>query len=380
MTICPASQTTRIADLSVYRLRLPLKRVHSLAGSRVETQETVLVRLRDAEGRSGWGEAATMPGYSAENVDTIALVLSRTFAEGVRGAAFMGGEGLRQRLDRLLRGNPIAKAALCLAFDDLVARRAGVALSRLWGERHRTHLPVTWVLGSGDADQEGTEIEALHEAGKFRSFMLKFGRVSPEEDIARFRTVAARHAGRDIELRVDINQRWDLPTARRFIPQLAEAGCRIVEQPLRGSDVAGMAELARRESVLLVADEPVETPQDMLRHVVERACHGVSVKIAKHGSAGAAATVAHLAQAAGLHIFAGTMFESSVGVASHAQFFATLPEVTLGSQFFGPLLMHEEVVSSPIRYENFGLIIPQGPGSGIEIDPDRLREFGTPVR
>lgn len=373
------ASAVRIEALRIYEVRLPLWRIHKLAMNSVSVQTNIVIELIDDTGQVGWGEVGTMPAYGTETAETVAAVLTRIFAPAVLGEWFVGGEELRQRLDRLIRGNANAKSGLCLALDDVVAKRLGIPLSRLWGERRREGLPVTWVLGSGEADQEAEEARSLLEQGRFRSFMLKLGRHSPAEDLARV-THVVEALGTTAEVRVDINQSWNLSTALRYVPALSDIGVRIIEQPLAADDLAGMARLDRLCCAIHVADEAVQTPADVIEIARRHASRGISVKIAKHGCAGQAQAVGHIASAAGIDIFAGTMFESSLGIAAHAQLFATFENLNLGSQFFGPQLMREEIVRTPITYKDFGLILPEGPGIGVEVDPDRLREFGRELR
>jgi L-alanine-DL-glutamate epimerase-like enolase superfamily enzyme len=49
------------------------------------------------------------------------------------------------------------------------------------------------------------------------------------------------------------------------------------------------------------------------------------------------------------------------------------PAVTWGSELFGPLLMRDELLRSPLRYENGELHLPDGPGLGVEVATDTLR-------
>ncbi len=39
---------------------------------------------------------------------------------------------------------------------------------------------------------------------------------------------------------------------------------------------------------------------------------------------------------------------------------------------FGPLLLTEEILRTPLVYRDFALQLPDGPGLGIELDEDKL--------
>jgi muconate cycloisomerase len=54
---------------------------------------------------------------------------------------------------------------------------------------------------------------------------------------------------------------------------------------------------------------------------------------------------------------------------------AGVKELQWGTEFFGPLLLTEDVLTTPLKYRDFELAIPEGPGLGIELDEDRLAFF-----
>ena len=45
------------------------------------------------------------------------------------------------------------------------------------------------------------------------------------------------------------------------------------------------------------------------------------------------------------------------------------------TELFGPLLVTEEVLAEPLRYADFALKVPDGPGLGVELDMDRVALF-----
>ena len=91
---------------------------------------TVWVRLRDAEGHEGWGEAAPSR-YYAETAETVLAALD-VYAGALPDDPFDLEEAER-RLELALRGHPAARAAVSAALHDLAAKRLGVPLWKLWG-------------------------------------------------------------------------------------------------------------------------------------------------------------------------------------------------------------------------------------------------------
>ena len=69
------------------------------------------------------------------------------------------------------------------------------------------------------------------------------------------------------------------------------------------------------------------------------------------------------------------MLEAGVGTAASAQLFATFPRLDWGTELFGPLLLTEEILAEPLRYEDFSLVVPEGPGLGVALDEDKVARF-----
>jgi muconate cycloisomerase len=133
-----------------------------------------------------------------------------------------------------------------------------------------------------------------------------------------------------------------------------------------------MRRLIERFSVTIMADEPVQSPQDALAYAKAAAADAFSLKVAKHGGMINTKKVAAIAEAAGLSLFGGTMLESGLGTAASAQLFATLPTLKWGCQLFGPLLMKDTITVGSPEYHDFQLTVPPGPGFGVTIDEDKL--------
>jgi Enolase C-terminal domain-like/Catechol dioxygenase N terminus len=141
-------------------------------------------------------------------------------------------------------------------------------------------------------------------------------------------------------------------------------------------DLAGMAELRRRATTMwIVADESVSRPGDALAAVSARACDAVAVKPGKAGGLTRAAQVAAVTTAAGLACYGGSALETSIGTAAAAHLFAALPELALGCELAGPLLLADDLVTNPVRYADGNLQVPQGPGLGVTVNWDNVDRY-----
>jgi muconate cycloisomerase len=365
-----------ISSISTTIVDVPTVRPHELSSLSVTAQSYVIVELRLANGADGIGEAATLggPRWGEESVESIKATIDAYLAPALLGAPADRFEAARARMDAAAKRNNAAKAAIESALFDAVGKTLGVPAVQLLGGAVRDSIPVLWTLASGDPAQEIEEAENKLAARLHDAFKVKIGARSPEVDLARLRRLAGALAGR-ASLIVDANQAWDETTALRCLPVLTELGVRLVEQPLPAWDLAGMARLRARSTVPLMADESVFSAHDMLDVVRAGAADVVSLKLVKHGGLLATRDVAAVAEAAGIGLYGGCLLESSIGAAAHLQVFAGLRELGWGCEHFGPQILVDDLVEQPLRFADFRVHLPAGPGLGVTLDQDKLRHY-----
>lgn len=372
--------TTRdlaIASLQCTIVEVPTVRRHKLSQTSVTAQSYVIVQLRLANGAEGIGEAATLggPRWSEESVEAIKANIDAYLAPAVMGLPANCFEAVGLRLDQAAKRNNAAKAAIETALFDAVGKTFGLPAAALLGGAVRDRFPVLWTLASGDPAQEVEEAERKLAARLHRTFKVKIGALSPEADMARLRQLARALEGR-AELIVDANQAWDETVAARCLPQLAELGVVLVEQPVPAWNVAAMARLRGRPATPpLLADECVFDAHDMMAVARAGAADAVSLKLVKHAGLLGVRNVAAVAAAAGVGLYGGCLLESSIGAAAHLQVFATLPELQWGCEHFGPQILTEDLVTEPLRFADFDVHLPTGPGLGVTLDMENLRRY-----
>ena len=368
-------------DLAIVSIRttivdVPTVRRHELSSLSVTAQSYVIVELRLANGVEGIGEAATLggPRWSEESVESIKATIDAYLVPTLIGTPADRFQAARIRMDQAAKRNNAAKAAIESALFDAVGKTLGVPAVQLLGGAVCESIPVLWTLASGDPAQEIEEAEKKLSARLHDTFKVKIGARSPEADVMRLRRLADALAGR-ASLIVDANQAWDETTAMRWLPVLAELGVRLVEQPLPAWSLAGMARLRARSTVPLMADECVFSAHEMLDVARAGAADVVSLKLVKHGGLLATRDVAAVAEAAGIGLYGGCLLESSIGAAAHPQVFAGLRELAWGCEHFGPQILVDDLVEEPLRFTDFRIHLPAGPGLGVTLDRGKLRYY-----
>jgi L-Ala-D/L-Glu epimerase len=271
---------------------------------------SVWVRVIDDHGAEGWGEAAATP-YYGETAETVVALLPRL--EPVLADAAAGDptalERVERAIGRAIGRNPAARCAVSAALHDLMGKRLGVPVWRLWGLDPAAAPRSTFTIG---IDEPEVMRQRVREAAGYPLLKIKVG-TPRDEEILRL----VREEAPDVVLRVDANTAWTARQALAAMPMLAEFGVELVEQPLPAGDLEGLRFLRERSPLPIVADESCETAGDVARLV--GAVDGINIKLAKCGSLREAVRMVHVARAHGMSVMLGCMVESTLGIAAAVQ-------------------------------------------------------------
>lgn len=355
---------------------LPTIRPHVLSMTTMHHQTMVLLTLRCSDGTVGVGEATTIGGlsYGEESPEGMKLALDTYFAPLVLGADPTRPAQLMDRLSRAIAGNRFAKCAVETALLDAMGHRVGLPVSELLGGRRRERLSVAWTLASGDTAKDIDEAERMLAQRRHNIFKLKIGKRAVVDDVAHVAAIK-RALGDRASVRVDVNRAWDEASAARGVAMLEAAGCDLIEQPVDAHLRGAMARLAQRFTIPIMADESLTGPASAFDFAANAAADVFAVKIAQSGGLTAACAVGAIAQAAGVGLYGGTMLEGPVGTAASAHVFSTFANLSFQTELFGPLLLTEEILETPLAYADFGLKVPDGPGLGVRLDADKVAFF-----
>ena len=367
---------TKIDQIETMILDIPTIRGHVLSMATMRTQTAVLIFVRFSDGSDGIGEGTTIGGlsYGPESPEGIKSAIDTYIAPALVGRDADNVNGAIQLIDKLVKGNRIAKSAVEIALWDGLGKRLGVSVAQLFGGAVHERLPVAWTLASGNSETDIAEAHQMIETRRHNIFKLKIGKRSVRDDVAHVARIK-QAVGEAASVRVDVNTAWSLQEARWGLRGLQDAGCELVEQPLPARYRRAMAELTRGYEIAVMADEALNGPEDALAVTKARAADVLAVKVAQSGGLKRASEVVAIAEAAGLGLYGGTMLETGLGTAAALQLFATVETLDWGTEFFGPLLLTEDILAQPITYRDFCVELPKGTGIGAALDPDKIAFF-----
>ena len=331
-------------QVSFEPLDLPLRDPFGISRSTTTVARDVLVRI-EWEGLVGLGECApsTYYGESRESVLAWLPRLAEALPEDpldVRGAVVA--------LERATPRNGAARAGIELALWDLLGKRHGAPIWRLWGLGGKPPLS-SFTIGIDRAER------MAEKAAAAREYPLLKVKVGTPDDVANLRAI--REARPDAKIRVDANAAWSAKEALNALGELEPLGLEMVEQPVKADDFDGLAAVTRGTGLPVYADEGCLTAREVPR--VAGRCDGVVVKLQKTGGLLRALEQIHTARAHGLKVMLGCMVESGLGISAAAQLAPLCDTLDLD----GNLLLAEDPFDGAAAHRG-QLELPTKPGLG----------------
>ncbi len=166
-----------------------------VCGSGPWVTRAIILKLIDADGMVGWGEANPMQPFTAESPGDAKDVLRDILLPAVSRESSLEPGGIDLLLDIVQPGHLCAEGAVSMALLDLLGKRLRTPLATLLGGAVRSSLPVLWPLGTGTANDDARIIDEK-AVESFSSFMLKMGSAPVGEEIRRVAALEARYGGR----------------------------------------------------------------------------------------------------------------------------------------------------------------------------------------
>lgn len=366
----------KIKKITTTILDIPLKRPHVMSLMTVEKVNYLLVRIEGSNALEGWGEAAFLggPTWSEEGVESAYAVVENYIGPFLIGKDFTRVEELRHLMDRLVRGNHFALAAVEMALFDLLGKTRNLPVYDLLGGKIRDQVPLSWSLASGTTAAEIKEAEEMQKTGGF-IFKFKTGLLRPEQDIERVKAIR-QSLGNEVKLRVDANQGWDRYTAIQAIRGMEPYNLDFVEQPVPRNDIDSLEAIAKKVNVPLLADESLGSLQDAIQLVKRDAVGMFGIKLTKAGGFLGSKRLAAIAEGANFPCYVGCMIETGIGNAAYLHFAVSTPVVTMGCELFGPLLIADTITEEEPIYRNGHIVLEDGkPGLGITINEKQVTKY-----
>lgn len=357
----------RITGVRARAVNIPRRSVLTTSYGARNDAITVVVEVETDEGVTGIGQTAVDAPFYGETAEGILANVRTHLAPAVVGESPLHIERLNGRLRAALPKHWSSHAGIELALWDLKGKALGVPVYQLLGGKVRDGVDLMGFVRRSDPARMAQDAVATLEETPFPVLKMKIG-IDPREDVVQYRAVAEAIGDRAV-VQVDGNAGYTISQA---IPALAAmeriGGLGIIEQPVERT--ADLAEIARRVSVPVMADEAIYPPNDALEVVERRAASVALMKITKHGGILNVQKIAAIFESAGLILSVAIYYDIIAAAAAHIA--AALPCVRWPSPATD---LADTILTEPLSPRGVLLPVPEGPGLGVALDPDKMGKY-----
>jgi len=364
-----------IARIKLYPVTIPRRTgVHN---------QHLIVRLDTDDDHTGWGEMSDLSHLPLFQMDIANL--ESALNDLLRGMDARNMAQIEAALDRYypFEGHKYSRSGLVregidLALHDLHGRVNGVSVSALLGgalrDRFKVCYPIFRMRSEAEIEPNLARIGEMLERG-FDLIRVYVG-ANVEADIRFFEQFSDR-LGDSVKIKsLDFSNLLDWRRAWAATERYADlVDFMLLESVAPEDDFDGMVEFRRR------SHWPISEHVNHIHHAWHFAHNGCvdifNISPYVLGGIRACLRVIALAEASRTSVLIGTTQELNLGTAAVAHLGAVARVLDYPADNTGPELYTADVVKEPLRYEAGSLIVPDGPGLGVEIDEDLLRERTT---
>lgn len=369
----------------------------------VVRRPSVLVRITDDEGDTGWGQAVPIPAWTYETPETVESTLREYLAPALIGADPANLEEVHERMNRAIRpafsvGQPLCKAAVDLACFDLLGKKLGLPGYALLAALAEGDVkPEKALEGPGSAAAQSSSAapaitfswtvnttdlgvaERLLEEGRqlgYRHFNIKVGPPqTPEYDVRLARLV--REFEPEGFLWCDANVGYTLETAIEVSSKLADAGADVLESPLPPNRISDYQALKRHGALPVVMDEGLLSPVEAEEFARLGMCDGFALKPARNAGLWPSKGIVEVARKHGLMVLGSGLTDPDLSLAAAVHLYAWAG-LDRPCALNGPQFLVEADGRGLLRPGGGKLVAPHGPGLGIPI-PEAFEQAVTPA-
>ena len=329
--------------------------------------EHLLVRIDTDEGVTGWGELSDLShGHPASFPNFPAL--EEEANHRIAGADPLNVDATLERLGGIL---PVPFE---IGLHDLLGKVLGVPVYTLLGGKRRERIPFCYPIfplrDAGEVERNLARVRRLQEQG-FTRIRKYIGPALDAEE--RFLHQLRETFGAAVEIKsLDLSARFYWQDALALLTRFKPYDYQLAESVAKDRDPRGMAEVRRQLGISI--SEHLGTYRAIMEYREAEAIDVCNISTCGLGIRRAKALF-DFAHGIGLRALHGTTQELSIGTAAAAHVCAAVERVDVPCDPAGPLLYTEDCTLHRVEYRDACLIVPDGPGLGIDVDEAHLREI-----
>lgn len=358
-----------IRKIGAIPVAVPLLHPIVWARGKITEIDNVIVTVTLSDGTQGIADAPPRPTIYGETQQSITAIIRHHLAPRLEGTDAFDLQAVWAVFDGVA-WNPAAKAAIDMALFDAQAKSLGISCAQLLGGAVKP-LAVNRRLMLGNNRETLAEAERMMKRYGFRAWKVKCG-MDRKRDIALLRALR-KLLGDDHEISIDCNQGYSAQDLLEQAPYFEELGIALIEEPIPARDGAGKRFCTERMRVPISGDDSCMTPDDVLHELKLGGIRSVVIKCARTGYTQSRQILA-LAKAFHTPAHNGTQADMQVGCAAAAHFACTYT-TPHAHEFSSFIDAGDHVADRDLVIKGGQLILPEGPGIGLGLDPRKLEKY-----
>ncbi|MCC6362729.1 MAG: mandelate racemase [Bryobacterales bacterium] len=273
-------------------------------------------------------------------------------------------------------------AALEFACLDILGQAWGVPVSEILGGRLRDRVPFASycffryanAAGEGEVrtiEQVAANARALKKKHGFTSHKMKAGVFPLDYELEAFRALAAEFPGDGV--RFDPNAVWSVEEAIRFGQGIEDLRNDYLEDPTYGLN--GMRRVREKVRMPLATNTVVVNFEQLAANALDTAVDVILLDTTFWGGIRACVKAAGVCETFQLGVAVHSSGELGIQLATMLHLGAVIPNLSFAADAHYHHLTDDIIDGGLMRYEDGMIRVPTGPGLGVKLNRDKLREY-----
>ena len=357
-----------ITSITATPVRIPLAEPLKWATGSIDYADHILVRIMTDEGIEGIAEGIPRPPLYGDTQESMCAMINKYLGPKLAGMDPFNTEQIWEVMQSVY-WNLTPKGAIDVALWDIMGKKVGMPCYKLLGG-YKTKAAVSWMVGINSLEKMVEESTQKYAQG-FRALKLKGGK-DADFDIAMFHAIREA-VPQDCIVYFDANTGWTYIDAVKVL-KACEGLQPYCEEPIAADDDRGRVRLASMVSTPLAGDETCYTLGMVLRQLQLETIGVVNIKIPRSGFTMGKKIVA-LCEAYNKPILTGTQAESSLGATACLHLACGTKQISLPCENTFYMTVKGSLIKEKPVFENGYMIVPEGPGLGVTLDEDAVKEY-----
>ena len=299
-----------IIDLKYQPYKLRLSTPFETSKSTISERKGFIISLKSSSGKVGIGDVTPFPEFGSETYEN-----AENKIDNLKIELRIEKENFNESTKNILKdfnSLPSLRHGLEQAIINLICNEYEISVSQLLNIKLNRNVNVNAVIGFLEPEEAASRSLKFVEKG-FKTIKVKTGRNNFDDDLKTLASI--RNAvGDKFKIRIDVNGKWSLNEAEKYLNQLEELSIEYVEQPV--NSIQDYLELKHKTSIPLAADESIRNLESAKRLIDSNAIDFLILKPMMLGGLIPTLEIIELAEKNNIIPIVTSSFESSVGRAN----------------------------------------------------------------